>query len=125
MRDTGPYRDQYAEFWKSRHEASGYDFGKAPVGNVAPPTLQISRPLRWWSWDRPRRLRAILRLRDQWLAEILKLGTASTAAGLHVHAAYIDPSVTTDPSDRASRQSKGTHPTGRIVSIHSGIAQTS
>ena len=124
MRDTGPYREQYAEFWNRRDDAFGYHFGKAPVGNVAPPTLQVPKPLRWWSWDRPRRLRAILRRRDQWLAEIIKLGTASTTAtGQPVDAAHIGTGLT-DPSDRASRQSKDEIPDNRIASINPGIVQT-
>lgn len=79
MDETGLYRHQYTEFWKRRDEASGYDFGKAPIGNVPPPTVRFSKPLRWWSWDRPRRVRALLNIRDQRQAEILRLGTVPPA----------------------------------------------
>ena len=79
MDESGLYRHQYTEFWKRRDEASGYDFGKAPKGNVPPPTVRFSKPLRWWSWDRPRRVRTLLNIRDQRQAEILRLGTVPPA----------------------------------------------
>lgn len=79
MEETGLYRHQYDEFWKRSDEASGYDFEKAPIGNVPPPTMRFSKPLRWWSWDRPRRVRALLNIRDQRQAEILRLGTVPPA----------------------------------------------
>lgn len=79
MDETGLYRHQYTEFWKRRNEASGYDFGKAPIGDVPPPTVRFSKPLRWWSWDRSRRVRALLNIRDQRQAEILRLGTVPPA----------------------------------------------
>lgn len=71
-----PFQGQYTEFWKRRDEATGYDFGQAPMGNLPPPTLSFPKRLKWWSWDRPRRVRALLRFRDQRLEEILRLGTA-------------------------------------------------
>ena len=79
MDETGLYRHQYDEFWKRSGEASGYDFGKAPIGDVPPPTVHFSKPLRGWSWDRPRRVRALLNIRDQRQAEILRLGTVPPA----------------------------------------------
>jgi len=79
MDETGLYRHQYAEFWKRSDEASGYDFGKAPIADVSPPTVRFSKPLRWWLWDRPRRVRALLNIRDQRQAEILRLGTVPPA----------------------------------------------
>ena len=79
MDETGLYRHQYTEFWKRRDDASGYDFGKAPIGDVPPPTVRFSKPLRWWSWDRPRRVRALLNIRVQRQAEILRLGTVPPA----------------------------------------------
>ncbi len=71
-----PYQDQYAEFWKRQDKATGYEFGQAPMGNVSPPTVSFPKPLKWWSWDRPRRVRSLLRSRDQRLKEILRLGPA-------------------------------------------------
>jgi len=79
MDETGLYRHQYTEFWKRRDEASGYDFGKAPIGNVPPPTARFSKPLRWRSWGRPRRVHALPNIRDQRQAEILRLGTVPPA----------------------------------------------
>jgi hypothetical protein len=79
MDETGLYRHQYVEFWKRSDEASGYDIGKAPIADVPPPTVRFSKPLRWWSWDSPRRVRALLNIRDQQQAEILRLGTVPPA----------------------------------------------
>jgi hypothetical protein len=75
MDETGLYRHQYTEFWKRRDEASENDFGKAPIGNVPPPTVRFSKPLRWWSGGRTRRVHALLNIQDQRQAEILRLGT--------------------------------------------------
>ncbi len=73
MTNNGFYADKYAEFLARRAEATGYDFGRAPVANVPPPTVTFAEPLRWWSLDRPRRLAAILALRDRLQDEILAL----------------------------------------------------
>lgn len=73
MGDGGLYRDRYAEFLARRAKATGYDFGRAPVGNVPPPTVTFTKPLRWWSLDRPQRLAAILAQRDRLQNEILAL----------------------------------------------------
>ncbi|WP_447972238.1 hypothetical protein [Nitrospira sp. Kam-Ns4a] len=68
------YRAQYQDFLARHRQASGYDFGQAPVGPVPPPTATFPKPLRWWSLDRPKRRAAILRLRDRLVEEILSLG---------------------------------------------------
>jgi hypothetical protein len=73
MLNEGLYGDKYAEFLTRRANATGYDFGQAPVGNVPPPSVTFAQPLRWWSLDRPRRLAAILALRDRLQDEILAL----------------------------------------------------
>ena len=78
MEEVGLYQDQYAAFWKRRAEASGYDFGQAPRGNVPPPRVSFPNPLKWWTWGRPRRVHALLRSRDQQQEEILRLGTTFT-----------------------------------------------
>jgi hypothetical protein len=76
MEGAGLYGDQYAAFWKGRDEASGYDFGQAPRGNVPPPMVRFTKPLRWWTWGRLRRVHALLRFRDQRQEKILRLGTS-------------------------------------------------
>ena len=76
-----PYQNQYVEFLKRRDKATGYDFGQGPIRNPPPPTLSFPRPLKWWSLDRPRRMRVLLRFPNQRLEEILRL-RASLAVGL-------------------------------------------
>ncbi|GJL50987.1 MAG: hypothetical protein NPIRA01_22140 [Nitrospirales bacterium] len=69
----GPFAGMYENFSKASQEASGYDFGLAPRGNVPPPTVKGLTPVTWWSFDRPRRLKAIRRVRDRFLNDILIL----------------------------------------------------
>lgn len=86
MEEGGLYWDSYAEFLARHAEASGYDFGRAPAGNVPPPTVKFPRPLRWWSLDRPKRLAEILALRDRLQTEILALRTHRFSAPSEVWA---------------------------------------
>jgi len=54
-------------------QAQRYDFQHpAVLKNVPPPTVQFSRPLRWWSLDRRRRLAAVMRLRDRLMEDIMR-----------------------------------------------------
>ncbi len=53
--------------------AQRYDFQHPAVSrNVPPPTVRFSRPLRWWSLDRRRRLAAVMRLRDHLVEDIMR-----------------------------------------------------
>jgi hypothetical protein len=67
------YLARYAEFYKRREGAKGYDFGQALTGSIPPARVKFARPLRWWSWDRPGRIEVLLRFRDEWQQEILRL----------------------------------------------------
>ncbi len=58
-----------------RQQAEGYDFQHpAVLRNIPPPTVRFSRPLRWWSLDRPRRRAMIMRHRDRLLNDIMRAG---------------------------------------------------
>jgi hypothetical protein len=60
---------------ETSERTAGYDFHHPAVRrNVPPPTVVYARPVRWWSLDRPERLAAALRLRDQLQEDILRLG---------------------------------------------------
>lgn len=75
--DPAPYTlvRNWSDEAASRQEGQGYDFHHpAVLRNIPPPTVTFSRPLRWWSLDRQKRLAAIMRLRDKWQAAILALG---------------------------------------------------
>ncbi|HBP87058.1 MAG TPA: hypothetical protein DD706_05095, partial [Nitrospiraceae bacterium] len=69
-----PYAHLYQQVFEHGHEMKGYDFGKSPTEKISPPVVQFSRPLKWWSMDRPERLRVIRHVRDYYLHEILKIG---------------------------------------------------
>lgn len=69
----GLYDAMYEKFYEARQDATGYDLGQGPAAKVPPPTVKDLNPLKWWSLDRPKRLAAIRRVRDQFLNEILRL----------------------------------------------------
>ena len=71
-----PFGYQYARFIIQFLTAlAGYDFhDSAPRRNVPPPTLPPAQALRWWSLDRPQRLKEELRLRDELVQSILMRG---------------------------------------------------
>ncbi len=70
----GPYADAYREFFELTGKYKGYEFGKGPGIKRSPPTVTFDQPLKWWSLDRPKRLRAIRQERDRYLSEILNRG---------------------------------------------------
>lgn len=70
----GPFAQAYIQFWKQKDQYKGYEFGKAPNIKTPPPVVRFDKPLRWWSIDRPQRLRAIRQVRDRYLMDILELG---------------------------------------------------
>lgn len=71
-----PFGYQYARFIIQFLTAlAGYEFHHpAPRRNVPPPTLPPAQALRWWSLDRPQRLKEELRLRDELVQSILMRG---------------------------------------------------
>lgn len=74
----GPHAGTYRSFFELASQHKGYHFGENHGQPVPPPKITFSHPLRWWSWDRPKRLKIIQQLRDQRLIEILKLGEGNT-----------------------------------------------
>jgi hypothetical protein len=77
---SNPYIREYMEFLEAADNYKGYDFGQGPTVINSPTNVEFSRPLKWWSLDRPKRLKAIRRVRDEFLQDILKLGTTSLSA---------------------------------------------
>ena len=69
----GSYKGMYQKFYEASQHARGYDFGEGPKEKVSPPTVKGLNSLTWWSLDRPKRLAAIRRVRDQFLNEVLSL----------------------------------------------------
>ncbi len=72
-RAYGPYAHHYQQFFEHCSGKKGYNFGEAPRINMPSPLVRFPR-LKWWSWDRPKRLRKIRLVRNQSLMEILRLG---------------------------------------------------
>lgn len=69
---TESYWRRYAAFFSKGRTAGGYEFGQR-TANVPPPSVEFPTPLRWYSWDRPKRLRVIRAVRDRILQDILAL----------------------------------------------------
>ena len=61
----------YHNFYEASQEARDYNFGEGPAEKMSPPTVNDLNSLTWWSLDRPKRLRVIRRMREQYLNEIL------------------------------------------------------
>lgn len=78
MGEDGLYRSTYAEFFKNRDKAKGYEFEHAPSGSVPPPAVTFAEQLRWWSWDRWKRLKKIQAERDRRVQEIVQIGRSNT-----------------------------------------------
>ena len=73
MSDEQSYMRRYARFFQERKNAHGYDFHHAPSGSVPVPKVTFMQSLRWWSWDRWKRLKTIRAERDRRQEEILQL----------------------------------------------------
>lgn len=65
--------------------AARYDFQHpAVLRNVPPPIVHFNRPLHWWSLDRRKRSATVIRLRDQLVEDILRIGGTPRRPGRHM-----------------------------------------
>ncbi|MCX5722054.1 MAG: hypothetical protein NT179_08510 [Nitrospirae bacterium] len=69
----GLYDHLYRRFFENRESRQGYDFQHAPGGSVPPPVVPFRSRLRWWTWDRWQRRKAISAARDRFQQDILDL----------------------------------------------------
>lgn len=67
------YADIYRRFLEMRDSFKGYDFHHAPTKSTAPPSPTFRDRLKWWTLNRPRRLKTIREARDRRQEEILSL----------------------------------------------------
>lgn len=67
------YQDIYSRFFERKGNGRGYDFQHAPTGSVPPPKVSFGERLKWWTWNRRRRLKRIIEERDRQQQDILKL----------------------------------------------------
>jgi len=77
MREDDLFSGQYVDFLKNRGTQKGYDFQQAPSGSAETPTVTFLQKLRWWSWDRWKRLKKIRAERDRQLQNIIQLKRSS------------------------------------------------
>jgi hypothetical protein len=69
----GLYDHLYHRFFESRASHQGYDFQHAPGGSASPPVVKFRDRLRWWTWDRWQRRKAISAARDRYQQDILDI----------------------------------------------------
>ncbi|MEW6543992.1 MAG: hypothetical protein AB1411_10325 [Nitrospirota bacterium] len=77
MSDDGLYPGVYKRFFERRDQAKGYDFQHAPQGSAEPPVVTFGEKLRWWTWDRWKRMKKIRAERDRCQMEIIQLSQRS------------------------------------------------
>ena len=69
------YQDIYRKFVEARDTHKGYNFQNATNGSVPPPAVTFKERLKWWTLNRPSRLKKITQERDRRQQEILALKT--------------------------------------------------
>lgn len=73
------YQDIYQKYLERKDTHVGYDFQEAPTGSTAPPVSTFAEKLKWWTLNRPDRLKKIRKLRDQRQQEIIHLQSPPSA----------------------------------------------
>ena len=69
----GLYDHLYRRFFENRASHQGYEFQHAPGGSAPPPVVTFRDRLRWWTWDRWQRRKAIMAARDRSQQDILDI----------------------------------------------------
>lgn len=67
------YVDIYQQFIEKYPAAKGFNFQQAPWESTAPKSVSFKEKLKWWTLNRPQRLKAISRERDRQQQEIIDL----------------------------------------------------
>ena len=67
------YQDIYRKFTENRGAHKGYDFQHSPAGSVPPRQVTFKERLKWWTINRPSRLKEIEQERDKLQQEIIDL----------------------------------------------------
>ncbi len=67
------YRDIYQKFLENCSAHKGYDFQHPPSGSAPTPRVTFREKLKWWTLNRPSRLKKIVQERDRRQQEILAL----------------------------------------------------
>ncbi len=67
------YGDLYESFLRARDGYKGFDFQEETIKSVKPRSVAFRDRVKWWTLDRPRRLKKIERERDRQQQDILAL----------------------------------------------------
>ncbi len=67
------YLNIYEQFIQTRETHKGFNFQEEPLKSVAPQSVSFKDRVKWWTLDRPSRLKKIERERDRQQQEILAL----------------------------------------------------
>ena len=67
------YLNIYEQFIRTRDTHKGFDFQEETLKSVAPKAVSFKDRVKWWTLDRPSRLKKIERERDRQQQEILAL----------------------------------------------------
>lgn len=67
------YQDIYQKFLENKDVYQGYHFQESLGGSATPQSPTFAEKLKWWTWDRPRRLKKIRQARDQRQQEIINI----------------------------------------------------
>ena len=73
------YLNIYEPFLQTRETHKGFHFQEEPLKSMAPPTVSFKDRVKWWTLDRPSRLKKIKQERDRQQREILVLKQKSSA----------------------------------------------
>ncbi|MGB0908809.1 MAG: hypothetical protein ACPGYT_00465 [Nitrospirales bacterium] len=67
------YQDIYRKFIENSKAHKGYDFQHSTAESVPPRQVTFKEKLKWWTINRPSRLKKIAQERDQLQQEIIAL----------------------------------------------------
>ena len=67
------YSDIYGQFVRTRDAYKGFDFQEEPIKSVAPQSVSFQDRVKWWTVDRPQRIKKIEQERDRQQQAILAL----------------------------------------------------
>ena len=67
------YLEIYEQFTKKYNTVKGYDFQEDHRGSTSPKKVAFKDRIKWWTLDRPKRLRMIQQERDRQQQEILAI----------------------------------------------------
>ena len=73
MRLKKLYLDIYEQFVEKHSDFKGYNFQEGHVQSLPPKTLTFKQRLKWWTLDRPKRLKMITQERDRQQQDILEI----------------------------------------------------